>query len=73
MDFPEKAMVDAKANNKDLEKTGYGEETFGDDYWLYSDGKSPARINKSAIQLIKYFDDIFQMTLLMQVFPAGLF
>jgi SAM-dependent methyltransferase len=70
--FPERKMAEAKEDNTDIEKNGYEEEVFGDDYWLYSDGKSPARINKSALQLIKYFDDIFKSTLL-KVNPKGVF
>lgn len=72
MDFPEKKMAEAKEGNKDIEKNGYEEEVFDDNYWLYSDGVHPARINKSAKQLIRYFDDLFEMTLL-KVNPKGTF
>jgi hypothetical protein len=41
---------------------GYPEQSFGDDYWLASDGQSPARIDKSAAQIMRYFDRLFELT-----------
>jgi len=55
-------MVAVKNGNPDLVKIGYEEHMFNDDYWLYSDGVNPARINKSAHQLICYFKDLFSIT-----------
>jgi SAM-dependent methyltransferase len=58
MSYPEKKMV-AEKKKENLGKVGYPEKTFNDDYWLYSDGNSPARIDKSAHQLINYFSSLF--------------
>jgi SAM-dependent methyltransferase len=58
MPYPEKKIV-AEKKKENFDKTGYPERTFNDDYWLFSDGNSPARIDKSAHQLINYFSSLF--------------
>lgn len=62
MPFPERKMVKVKEKNIIIEKMGYDEDKFSEDYWLYSDGVHPARIDKSAHQLIVYFEDVFKIT-----------
>ena len=62
MGFPERKMVALKGNNKMIEKNGYDEDKFTDEYWLYSDGKNPARINKDASCIVNYFTDIKKIT-----------
>ena len=59
---PEMKMITIKNENPDIARIGYDENVFDDDYWLYDDGVHQARIDKSAVQLICYFTDIFKMT-----------
>jgi len=58
MPYPERQIVVEK-KKENFDKTGYPERTFNSDYWLYSDGVNPARIDKSAHQLINYFTRLF--------------
>jgi len=56
MGFPERKILEKK---DEFESKGYPQGIFEDDYWLYSDGVHPARIEKSASQVICYFNNLF--------------